>query len=46
MSPTLKPTENVLIDYMGPSNGWGLQADEKCYFLNYDRSQSAGNVRT
>ena len=45
MNPKLKQTENVLIDF-SPSNGWGLNADEKCFFLNWDRSQSEGNVST
>ena len=43
MNPTLKPNENVLTDYH-PSTGSALQSDEKCYFLNYDGSQTAGNV--
>ena len=46
MSPKLKPEENVLIDLSTSNNPNSLANDEKCYFLNHDKSQSAGNVST
>ena len=44
MSPKLKQEENVLIDLSPSNNPNSLANDEKCYFLNHDKSQSAGNV--
>ena len=46
MSPKLKQEENVLIDLSPSNNPNSLANDEKCYFLNHDKSQSAGNVST
>ena len=44
MSPKLKSTENVLIDFSSVQNPDSLQSGKKCYFLNFDKSQTAGNV--
>ena len=44
MSPKLKQEENVLVDLSTSNNPNSLANDEKCYFLNHDKSQSAGNV--
>ena len=45
MDPKLKPTENVLIDVSTMYNPYLLATDEKCYFLNYYKFETAGNVR-
>ena len=45
MSPKLKPNEYVLIDVSTMYNPYLLATDEKCYFLNYYKFETAGNVR-